>query len=80
VREFAAEDPELSGVALLATIVAGALLLAGELSWRLLTPAQARMYLRSLRLQFFFPDLSMLSRGRQRERLRRVRERVEAEG
>lgn len=80
VRGFAAEDPELSGVALLATIVAGALLLAGELSWRLLTPAQARMYLRSTRLQLFFPDLSMLSRGRQRERLRRVRERVEGEG
>jgi hypothetical protein len=73
VREFAAEDPELSGVALLATIVAGALQLTGELSWRLLTPAQARMYLRSQRLQLFFPDLSMLSRGRQRERLRRVR-------
>jgi len=80
VREFAAEDPELSGVALLATIVAGALLLAGELSWRLLTPAQARMYLRSVRLQLFFPDLSLLSGGRQRERLRRVRERVDAEG
>lgn len=80
VREFAAEDPELTGVALLATIVAGALLLVGELSWRLLTPAQGRMYLRSMRLKLFFADLSMLSRGRQRERLRRVRERVQAEG
>jgi len=80
VREFAAEDPELSGVALLATVVAGALLLVGELSWRLLTPAQARMYLRSLRLKLFFADLSMLSRGRQRERLRRVRQRGETEG
>jgi hypothetical protein len=80
VREAAAEDPELSGIVFLATVVAGLLLVAGELSWRRLTPAQARMYLRSLRLQFFFSDLNMLARGRLKERLRRARERLETEG
>ncbi|MFM7059506.1 MAG: hypothetical protein ACKO2P_21545 [Planctomycetota bacterium] len=80
VREAAAADPELAGMAFLATAVVAVLLLAGELSWRQLTPSQARLYLRSLRLQFFFADLSLLARGRMKERLRRVRERVETEG
>jgi hypothetical protein len=76
-REYVAGDPTLSEVALFATILAAALLLIGELSWRQITPAQARMYLRSLRLELFFGDLRMLSRGRLKERLRRVRERAD---
>lgn len=79
IRQFAAQDPELSGIAFLAATVAAALLLANELSWRQLTTAQARMYLRSMRLELFFHDLRMLSHGRLRERLRRVRERVDTE-
>jgi len=77
-REYVAEDPTLSQVALFTTIIAAALLLIGELSWRQITPAQARMYLRSLRLELFFGDLRMLSRSRPKERLRRARERVDA--
>lgn len=76
-REYVAEDPTLAQVALFTTILAAALLLIGELSWRQITPAQARMYLRSMRLELFFGDLRMLSRSRLKERLRRVRERVD---
>lgn len=75
IRGYAAADPELSGVVLLATVVVGLLLIAGEAAWRQQTPGQARMYLRSQRLGLFFDEFRRLARQRLRERLRRVRER-----
>lgn len=75
IRTITATDPDLAGIALLAVIVIAGLLIIGELTWRQLTPAQARMFLRTLRLTLLFEEQRNLAQQNLKERLRRVRSR-----
>lgn len=76
VRTITSTDPELAGITLLAVIAIAGLLVIGELTWRQLTPAQARMFLRTLRLTLFFEEQRHITRQNLKERLRRVRART----
>lgn len=75
IRGITESDPELSGIVVLAVLVIAGLLISGELAWRQLTPAQARTYLRTLRLTLLFDEQKHLARQKLKERLRRVRAR-----
>jgi hypothetical protein len=65
-------DPALRSAALAVACVVAAWLVVSEVSWRLLTSDQARLYLRSELLRSMLPDMSLIVRRHIAARQRRV--------
>jgi hypothetical protein len=65
-------DPALRSAALAVACVVAVWLVVSEVSWRLLTSDQARLYLRSELLRTMLPDMSLIVRRRITARQRRI--------
>jgi hypothetical protein len=65
-------DPALRSAALAVACLVAVWLVVSEVSWRLLTSDQARLYLRSELLRTMLPDMSLIVRRRITARQRRI--------
>lgn len=71
LRAAADADPGMRAASLLLTTIVAILLVAGELTWRQMTPAQAKIFQRSQLLQILFSDLRLIVKQRIRVRQNR---------
>jgi hypothetical protein len=71
LRDAADTDPGMRTASLLLTTIVAILLVVGELTWRQMTPAQAKIFQRSLLLQILFSDLRLIVKQRIRVRQNR---------
>ena len=71
LRAAADADPGMRAASLLLTTIVAILLVAGELTWRQMTPAQANIFQRSQLLQILFSDLRLIVKQRIRVRQNR---------
>ena len=72
LRELVNEDPTLATGGLVLMILLAIWVVVGEISWRQLSPAQARVYLRSELLRETYSDLRMFVLRRIRRRQKRL--------
>jgi len=72
LRDFLDVDPSLTAGAMLVVSVFAVWIAVSEVSWRQMTAAQARMYLRSAFLKSHYPDLRMIVRKRLKVRQQRL--------
>lgn len=72
VRQVVSQDPALQIGSLLVTLLILALLVISEVSWRQLSPAQAKTYLRSLSLKTLYADLRMIVVRRLKQRRKQL--------
>jgi len=71
LRDAAQADPGMQTASLLLTAIVAILLVAGELTWRQMTTAQAKIFQRSQLLQILFSDLRLIVKQRIRSRQNR---------
>lgn len=72
LRDFLDVDPSLTAGALLIVSLFAVWIAVSEISWRQMTAAQARMYLRSAFLKLHYADLRMIVRKRLKVRQQRL--------
>ena len=72
LRDFLDVDPSLTAGALLIVCLFAVWIAVSEVSWRQMTAAQARMYLRSAFLKLHYADLRMIVRKRLKVRQQRL--------
>lgn len=65
-------DPSITMGAILIVSIVASWIVASEISWRQMTPAQARVYLRSNFLRYHYRDLRMIVVRRIRRRMKRI--------
>lgn len=72
LRELVHADPSLTAGALIFVGVIAFWIVASEISWRQLSPAQARVYLRSIFLKIHYGDLRMIVTRRLKLRMKEI--------
>lgn len=72
LRDFIDVDPSLTAGAMLIVCLFAVWIAVSEVSWRQMTTAQARMYLRSAFLKLHYADLRMIVRRRLKVRQQRL--------
>ena len=72
LRDFIDVDPSLTAGAMLIVCLFAVWIAVSEVSWRQMTAAQARMYLRSAFLKLHYADLRMIVRRRLKVRQQRL--------
>jgi lysylphosphatidylglycerol synthetase-like protein (DUF2156 family) len=72
MRQVVSLDPSLQSGSLLVTLLILVLLVISEVSWRQLSPGQARTYLRSISLKTLYSDLRMIVVRRLKQRRKQL--------